>query len=414
MKEIKQAISYNLLSGFNVILLFFNTIILNKILQIDILGSWVLYSNFINILVIIFNLGLNGSIIFWINKEKNKSIEILLIFARYLFYFSLIIFPIIFILYFCNKIDLVFDVRNQNLISYIILYCTVIITLLINLFSSFLQANSLFNKTIFISITFQLILLIIYSILYLNKLQVMSISLFMYLNLFLLVAQISFLIISFSKIYNFYSLLKSDLPKFSLNSKYLKFSFLVYFTNILQTLSYKIDFWFVGYYIGKEKLPVYALAAMLAQSTWIISNSLSVIIYTKTSNHEITSIRELKKYFFYNFFFIIIISSLIYLFSEYFLINFLGSNFKSLLQLLKILFLGVLPFSFINIICGFNSGKGLFEINFYTSLIGFVLGIISYIILIPKLGILGGAWGSVISYLSSTIFILYFYIKKNL
>lgn len=210
-------------------------------------------------------------------------------------------------------------------------------------------------------------------------------------------------------------------PPFSfsfLNSAQLKyilnFSFIAYVANIFQFLSYRMDFWFVQYYSGTKPLGIYSLSVNLAQMLWLLPQAIATIFlaYSGSGNSKvaISQTNALSRITLN----IILVVTVILASTINFIIPFLyGVEFKDSVFLFQLLLIGIVPFCITTIIAAYFAGKGKIKVNLYCSLIGFIVCLIFDLILIPRYGNIGAAIATIISYFTSTVYIVLVYLQKT-
>lgn len=183
------------------------------------------------------------------------------------------------------------------------------------------------------------------------------------------------------------------------------FTIIVYTCNTLQFLIYKMDIWFVNYFLGTVDTGVYALALSLSQLIWILPNAVSSVLlnYYQTNNRE--SSMQLGLLYGNLSIYACLIFGIGLLGIYYYIIPLLyGQQFEQVFLLCAILFAGTIPFTLSIIIANLNSGIGYIRINLYATIFVLVIGIVLNIALIPVYGIKGAAIGKVISYVAGTVF----------
>ncbi len=193
---------------------------------------------------------------------------------------------------------------------------------------------------------------------------------------------------------------------------FISFSFTSYASNIFQFLSYKLDFWFVMYYCGNTLLGKYSLAATMAQMIWILPQTISLILYSVSSRTSSDFIEKVNRIVRILNLTLLVVSGSLYLFSDYIIISLYGVEFSESVLYFRYLLIGVVPFSITTVIASVLAGKGLVKLNLYTTIIGVVLTVVLDFLLIPVYGVFGACLASVISYISSTIFIIFVYKQR--
>jgi O-antigen/teichoic acid export membrane protein len=102
-----------------------------------------------------------------------------------------------------------------------------------------------------------------------------------------------------------------------------------------------------------------------------------------------------------------------YLLSNYLVVPLFGEAFQASIQCIAILLFGIVPFCLSMPISGYFVATGKVRINLYSAIIGFIICLVADLLLIPQYGIQGAAYASVISYLSTVVFLLAIFYKDN-
>lgn len=184
-------------------------------------------------------------------------------------------------------------------------------------------------------------------------------------------------------------------------------SIVIYIANIVQFLSYRMDFWFVNYYSGIKALGIYSLAVNLAQLFWMLPNSVGVVLFPNIAS------MDSKKALDYTQMLCRIVFSTTILLGIFggttlaFLIPYIyGIEFSSATKLFFILLIGILPFSIKIIIASYYGGVNKIKFDMIGSIFGFIICLIFDVILIPKYGSIGAAIATVFAYSANTIFMI--------
>ncbi len=184
-------------------------------------------------------------------------------------------------------------------------------------------------------------------------------------------------------------------------------SLINYTSNIVQFLTYKMDFWFVNYYNGPKVLGIYSLAVNLAQLFWMLPNSVGTVLFPTTASLDSEKALQYTKMLCRIVFTITLLLGVIGggIFA-YFIPYIYGIQFSSSAKLFLILLLGVLPFSIKIIIASYYGGIKKTKIDMMGSVIAFLVCLILDFILIPKYGAIGAATASVFAYFCNTLFMI--------
>ena len=204
--------------------------------------------------------------------------------------------------------------------------------------------------------------------------------------------------------------------KYKINSKFLgksqvqlllSFAGIAYIGAIAQFLNYRIDLWFVDYFVGVKQLGIYALASNLSQMLWILPQSIAGIIMPHTSSGTDGMLDRtiiISK--------VVIVICIVILIVSYFIITdvvvlLYGANFAESGYIFLILMIGVIPFCMSVLYGSFLSGIKRVDITSYSAVIGVIATLVLDLFLIPKHGAIGAGIASSISYLVSTFYLVY-------
>ncbi len=208
------------------------------------------------------------------------------------------------------------------------------------------------------------------------------------------------------------SFLLKKLDKKDIRS-FVHFSFLVFVTNTIQFLAYRADYWFIDYYKQLSDVGVYAQAVRFAQLLWVLPNIVAALLLPVLAAPEglINESKLLKIVKFVNWVNIVLIAVLfIFSFLAYtFFIQDFASGFKALFMMLP----GYYFFSINILLAAYFSAKRKLIINFYGSLICFVLIIACDILLIPRWSIEGAAISNTMAYALATIFNIFMFQRST-
>jgi len=195
----------------------------------------------------------------------------------------------------------------------------------------------------------------------------------------------------------------------------MKLGFINQFAMICQFLCYRLSFYFLEYYHGTASVGVYSNGVSIAEAIWLFGGSIGLIQYSRIANdlegkHSKDLTIKLVKFNFLLTVFAII--PLIFLPSEFYVFIF-GAEFSGVRKAILSLIPGILVFSITMIFSGYFSGIGKYSINSVGSFLGLVIVVIFCYLLIPSMGIIGAGIASSLSYLVTTIFTIYIFLKQS-
>lgn len=193
------------------------------------------------------------------------------------------------------------------------------------------------------------------------------------------------------------------------------FSMPSYFANLVQTLNYRLDIFFVSYFVGVQGVGLYSLAVGLAQLLWLVSGAASQVLFPNVaaSNDRAASQERTARISRLSFWLSIVLACGVAVLGDMFLPMIYGVAFRESVPALLWLLPGVVVFSIANVIGSFLAGIGKPHLNLAVALIGLIATITLDFALIPWLGIVGAAIASSVSYLVTTIAIVYFFARET-
>lgn len=189
---------------------------------------------------------------------------------------------------------------------------------------------------------------------------------------------------------------------------FFSYSFIAFFSNVIQFLAYRVDYWIVDYYHGTGKLGLYSLAVKLGQMLWVLPLLFASLILpmvadknNRHSEHRIFSLIRISNSF------LIVITILVALAAGWFIPFFAGAEYHDSVQPFLYLLPGLLFFCVNILLAAYFAGRGLLKINLYGSIICLVVVLVMDFVLIPGYGINGAAIASTIAYSTSSFFLIF-------
>ncbi len=409
-----KSISLSFLSQIiNLVISFVLSILISRLLGKAGRGEYVLIITSMGFIVQVLCMGMESSITYYLSNKLQTLQSLFYSINKIILAAIGTIIAIIGIQYFCNShIFLAAPSGNNKLVYSVCLGILCIINLLNTITASMLNGLKLYNTVIVNSILLQLIIFIAVIILwaftftnYTNTGTILFITIAAYSIIFIVNSKALLAVASTNN--NCIKMSKVELKAF------FKYSFISFLCGVFQYLSYKSDFWVVHYYKGASALGVYSLAATLSQLLWIIPQSIATILFPYSGNlvKEALAI-IICRLGRVSLFIIIIIVMAAAALAKYFIPLIYGTEYTEAVHLFIYFLIGIVPFTLVKIISSAFAGIGKIKYNLIISVLSFAIGLIAYLILIPKYGLIGGVIGSNISYFLSTIIALYFF-KKN-
>ncbi len=208
-------------------------------------------------------------------------------------------------------------------------------------------------------------------------------------------------------------------PVFKTMKEILAYGFIVQAGNLIQLLNYRISYYLIDVFYhekGKFMLGVFSTGSSVAESAWVIMNGISMVQYAAISNSDPSdkksisfSLQSAKLSLILTAIFMLIII----LIPNSLFIYFFGNDFIEMQEVIKILSPGIIIMGFTGIYSHYFAGIGLMKVSTYASIAALFVSIISGIILIPLLGLHGAAFSMVLSYFTSSIYLILKFRKKT-
>ena len=186
----------------------------------------------------------------------------------------------------------------------------------------------------------------------------------------------------------------------------LKFGSFAQFSNIIQLLNYRLNYYLINFYFNKAMLGVFSLGVQLSEGLWLISKSMATVQFARISN---STDAEYSRQLTIRFLKISFLATLLTLIPLVLLpVNFyrfvFGHEFGNVRYVIMFMAVGIIAVAVNSMLSHFFSGTGRPYINTIGSAIGLVFTLGLGLILIPRYGIYGAALTASVSYLTSLIF----------
>ncbi|MBI3610062.1 MAG: polysaccharide biosynthesis C-terminal domain-containing protein [Nitrospirae bacterium] len=193
------------------------------------------------------------------------------------------------------------------------------------------------------------------------------------------------------------------------------FGLIVQIANLMQFLSYRVDFFFVRHYLGVSSLGVYSVAVNVAEAIWLVPTAVATVLFSMVANAQ-SSIRmhehvvqSARASFVVAAVLVIIACSLpTSLWSILF-----GAGFDRVRFALVALSPGVTVFAPGSVVASYFAGTGRFRVNAGASAVGLVVGLVGYALLVPRLGIVGAGLASSVAYIATACVLLRAFAKET-
>jgi O-antigen/teichoic acid export membrane protein len=181
--------------------------------------------------------------------------------------------------------------------------------------------------------------------------------------------------------------------------------------HVLQLLSFRASFYLLEEYKGTAEVGVFSNASSITESIWLIATSISLWQYAAISNSDnhtytIQITEKLTRFgliaALFGAVFFLIVPADFYAFV-------FGKEFGTLQYLMLLLAPGVWAFTYALVVGHYFSGHGKYWVNALASGIGLLFSLIFSFLLIPILSTAGAAIAASISYIATSLVVLYFF-----
>lgn len=205
---------------------------------------------------------------------------------------------------------------------------------------------------------------------------------------------------------NFPPLKEFRFPESSVIKESFRFGGYLQAASIMQLFNYRLSYYLIEKFFDRATLGIFSLGVQIAESLWIISKSMAILLYSRLSNN---TDKEYSINLTVNFIkaTTIITSAiliiLLFLPDKFFVFIF-QKEFSNITIVIATLSAGILSMAISLMYSHYYSGTGIPIHNTISSGIGLLLTIITGLILIPEFGLLGAGLTSSISYFGSMVY----------
>lgn len=378
------------------------------------LGQWSLYVNAYAFGIVALSFGLPQALTYHIASKKLMKEQVLV----HSLAFALIIGLAFMFFIFCLTISSVSDIFLPNDIPIAWLYlglgCHFTLLLANQILVAIFHANKKFITAAAITAGGSILLLFLYASYYcLNGIQYQEYFFgFILGNIAILLAQLFVSLYFLKKALN-YSIELSSWSR-SFYKPLIVFASWIYVTNLVQFLSYKMDVWFISAYVMDDKqLGIYTLTASLSQLLWLLPTAFHSIIFTDIAENNSPELRSKIGVWTKRILALSLSLGIIGYFSSFILVPLLfGEAYKDISTVLPYILPGIILFSGSILHSAYFSGINRIDLNFKSSMLGFIFCLALNYLLIPSLGIIGAALSSTVAYSLSALYLYYKFSKE--
>ena len=194
------------------------------------------------------------------------------------------------------------------------------------------------------------------------------------------------------------------------------YGFYVQAGGLIQLLNFRFSYYLMEKFHGTSVLGVYSTGISLIEGLWIISRSISLVLYARISNTDDTDLARLLTIRLIKFAFIITAVCLVPLLlipTDVYVEIFNGEEFGEIKSVFLYLGIGTVMFSASAMLSAYLSGTGQFQVNTKASFIGLIATVVLGFWLIPTYEMLGAGLTASASYLITVFYQGYQFCKLS-
>ena len=181
----------------------------------------------------------------------------------------------------------------------------------------------------------------------------------------------------------------------------LNYGYKAHFSNILAFVNYRADLFILGYFLGPLPVGIYVIAVNITEKLWLLSTAISTVLLPKLS--ELSDEEDKRKVLTplisrWVLWLTLMASALLALVGEWLIRFIFGTEFDAAYTAILYLLPGIVFGASSKVLANDIAARGRPELNLATSWISVTINVLGNIILIPKMGLLGAALATSISY----------------
>jgi len=187
-----------------------------------------------------------------------------------------------------------------------------------------------------------------------------------------------------------------------------------YIANLLQFFNYRLDVFIVNFILGPVSVGIYGVSVVMAELLWQLPNAASFVIFPKSANSNQEAMNSFTPQVFRIILAITILGAIgLALFGKLIILVVFSSVFLDAYIPLLALLPGVVLLGAGKVLANDIAGRGYPHYNSITSGLSLVVTIILDLILIPKMGVVGAALASTVSYALTFFISVGFYLSVS-
>lgn len=351
-----------------------------------------------NFLALLFSMGFNTSIVYFIGKKEDDLNTIFNTSLFFITFLTIIIYSISYMILKSFSINIIKDVNENLLILGLALFPVLIIN---NTLVSFFHGLEKFKDLNILLLCQPIIYLVLLSILYLFNLFNLTNVLYLIIISYLFTTILALILMRKIHIsFNFKNYSKKFLVKL------LKYGFKTHIANLVSFVNYKADLYILSLFVSLSNIGIYAIAVQIVERLWVISKSFTTVLLPRFV--QIDSSQDRVNLISKSFRIILILTSFLAICLSllgYQIISIIfGNEYLNAYYVILFILPGIIFGAGTKVLSSSISARGKPELNMYTSIISMIINIVLNFILIPIYDIYGAAISTTISYTCNTIF----------
>lgn len=182
---------------------------------------------------------------------------------------------------------------------------------------------------------------------------------------------------------------------------------------ITQFLNYRLDFFIIGIFFAPAYIGYYSIATLYAERMWEIPTAIRTALMYHAASDESNAAMMTARVSRVVSFIVGLLCLLMMLFSYPFIYILYGESYLPAVTAMILLMPSVWAFSIGKLLAVYIASENRPEIGALTGFISLIVTVILDILLIPQMGIAGAAIASSISYMVSSIIIVYVFLRMS-
>ena len=185
--------------------------------------------------------------------------------------------------------------------------------------------------------------------------------------------------------------------------------------NLVQLLSYRVDWFFVKHYRGEAELGVYTNAVNMAEGIWIVPAAVATVMLSVVANATDSDQTRDRVVHSARVAFVVTLGLTILACAcpPSVWVAIFGERFVGIQMVLLAISPGIIAHAPGSVVSSYFGGSGRFHVNAVASAIGLGVGLIGYATLIPRFGIVGAGLASSVAYVAAAASLLFAFARDT-